>query len=174
MKLDSIFYDTNSTDMDGIKSDIATQLLNSKDAQVAAAAKRIFFETEPRSPPPAACEQAPSLLIQNFGTNIPADIQEAACTVAMMAPNHNNKNNSTMVVTSNDSASCTISNPVGTVFSTFTPATTETTLTSSEVTVQPQQLHNDQISNAISSTTQPTPPLPVKKLTTTEDRLKRR
>ena len=85
--------------MDGVKSELATQLLNSPDEKVAAAAKRIFFEAEP------IVEQrdqhdtvtattntnkinttSTSLLIHKFGTSIPADIEEAAKAVVMMAP----------------------------------------------------------------------------------------
>jgi hypothetical protein len=88
--------------MDGIKSDIATKLLNSSDAKVAAAAKRIFFETDPDeyvnetelAPVSTTTTTAnntsssplSSLLIHKFGTNIPSDIQEAASAVVMMAP----------------------------------------------------------------------------------------
>ena len=85
--------------MDGIKSDLATKLLNSSDAKVAAAAKRIFFETEPVEAPRVEHDSeksdtktttcTTSLLVHKFGTSIPTDIQEAASTVAMMAPKHN-------------------------------------------------------------------------------------
>lgn len=88
--------------MDGIKSELATKLLNSPDAKVAAAAKRIFFEAEPIDE--QRCQHdtvtptktttntnnttSSSLLIHKFGTTVPADIKEAAKTVVMMAPKH--------------------------------------------------------------------------------------
>lgn len=83
----------NSVIMEGIKSEVA-RLLNSDNAQVAAAAKRFFFETETyNNPSPQkkpSSSKTSSLLVGRFGTCIEADVQEAAtCTVEKIAPIRN-------------------------------------------------------------------------------------
>ena len=74
--------------MDAVHSNMAAQLLNSPDAKVAAAAKRIFLEAEPtpQQPRQSPDNHTPSILIQKFGTTISDDIREAASTVVMMDP----------------------------------------------------------------------------------------
>lgn len=81
--------------MDAVHSNLAAQLLNSPDAKVAAAAKRIFLEPEstPEQPSqsPSPNNHTSSILIQKFGTTVSDDIREAASAVVMMDPKKHNQ-----------------------------------------------------------------------------------